>query len=101
MTAYLQPGDKIVLCAPGRFGGAGYDQSITDILTQTYAEIGVTVIFVAIGSPQIPLSVVSVIREPRAAVPMPMPGKLKLAEEDREPLRAYWNPPWQADPRDS
>lgn len=94
MTAYLQPGDKIVLCAPGHAEGAVHDQEIIDFLTRIYAEIGVTVVFVAIGAPGIPLSVVSVLREPRAAVPTPMAGKLKPVET-LPPLQARWPVPWQ------
>lgn len=96
MTAHLQPGDKIVLCAPGSVMGADHDQAIIDILTQTYAEIGVTVVFVAIGAADIPLSVVSVLRQPavpRSAVPARYRGNPPWQKpETTEPLRAQWDP---------
>lgn len=86
MTVFLQPGDKIVLCAPASVSGTPSDQEITDILVNKYAEMGVTVVFVALGSPEVPLTVVSV---------MPQRRHIRSAEKlglKEDPLL-----PWQAD----
>lgn len=91
MTTFLQPGDKIVLCAPSSVGGIPTDQEITDILVKIYNEQGVIVTFVALGAPTIPLTVVSVMRTAEKLKLVDDPPLPWQEPETMEPLRAHWD----------
>lgn len=93
MTAYLQPGDTIVVAAPASVSGNPSDDEITAMITGIYAEQGIKVHFVALVNPASRFEIVSVLR-PAREVSSPTTGKLKLVE-DIPPLRAHWAPPWQ------
>lgn len=86
MTAYLQPGDKIFLCAPAGPIGIEEDLKMVDELKAAYAAHGIEVSHVALGDLTLPVTVVAVIREPyKPSVPRRSDEKLKLVDRD---------PPW-------
>lgn len=91
MTAYLQPGDKIHITVPGDFGYATQQKRLGQIVA-AYKKLGIEVFQATsvIHSEQV--TVVSVVRPPRVAAPMSMPGKLKPVET-LPPLQARWPGP--------
>lgn len=80
MTAYLQPGDRIVVALPGTVVGGERDQEIADIVKRIYREMDIEVTFVIMIAPGQQAFVVSVTRPdtlPRGskAVGAPMDGE--------------------------
>ena len=65
MTAYLQPGDKIVLHMPKDWGGSRIrEKENADRATEQFVAQGITVVYVIFGFHSLPTSILAVIREP-------------------------------------
>lgn len=90
MTAYLQPGDKIIVQAPCSVSGSPTDEQTATFITDEYAKLGIHVSAVFLVGPDGNTAVVSVVRAPQAPAPaLPKRYRWSGPPEGHEHL-----PPW-------